>query len=1211
MNRLLRVFSSRWFWSMLGLVCLSCLVWWVGPLVSIAEWKPLESLWARVSVLVVCWLTFLFVLLFVLYRHRKAQRELEAGLQQGASISSRVGEANEGLSQKFAEALKVLRKVRAEESRGWLRRMLVTIDRQSYLYRMPWFAILGVPGSGKTTAVVHSGLKFPVGSESFDGVGGTRNCKWFFSDEAVLLDLAGRYCTHESDRLLDSAEWSHFLKLLKKTRARQPINGVVVSIAADTLLQGNKAELEIQGNAVRQRVQELQQELGVEVPVYLLVTKCDLVFGFMEFFDSLTQEERHQVWGVTLPLPEGAKGPVAFSQLPGMLEKLLVRVQELLPGKLQTENDLMRRSAMGVFPQSLFSIQSALLNFAESAFGPNAYQPRVLFRGVYLTSAAQQGQAIDPLFPVLPGALGVQESIVSKLGPHMSHRPFFLTRLFSDLILGESGLTAGGIYWSRKHSAIRIAGFAAVLSCFVIAVAAMMVAYSGNSGYIGVVDGRLPKTREAVDAITVSPDTRLVDLLPTLESVRSVATPEQTGRLFNLHGLGQSEKLISASSNAYQRMLEDTFLTQIHNRAEEGLTRYKNDPELLYETLKAYVMLHEPEHFNVDHFRAWVMLDWDMSQIRDIPPEQRKQLEAHLDQLLSKKIIQSKEPLRKELVNSVRTQIASVSLSARVYSRLKRLATNLSGVPPFRLTEVAGPSAGVVFVRASGAPLSQGVDGFFTIDGYRKAFLPELDQVLGELQKEEPWVLGVPAQSQSTAAALNVLGKSERPYDREKDQVKRLYLEEYGAAWEKFVSDVRIAPGRNLQQSVHLTRLISAMDSPLLYFLRGVARETSLGAATEGDLPDLEAAAKTVAGNVVDYKTKTQQERLRQFANLPANGSRQRAITRPEYMVDTRFEPIHRMVTPSSPGGPTPFDATMVLLSDYYNHLAATEAAIQAKGVLPQSDLPVRMKSEAQRMPAPVSGILQSLSETSTTNIQVQQRGNLSSMMNTSFGESCKQTVEDRYPFNRSNPVEVRRDDFVRYFAPGGALESFFQSNLAKDVDTSERKWVFKPIAGSSLPVDSSALLGFQHAQVIRNVFFSTGGAGANSPQLRFSIKPVEMGARVMKTVLDVGGQQIRYMHDATVLQNIVWPSPNGQSSVRLAMTSVTGEDIGSMSFDGEWSLWRVFDRAEVEATDRPETVRLVFKINNHFVKYEVTASTALNPFRMAELSQFKCPANL
>lgn len=1207
MNRLLRLFSNRWFWSALGVVCFSALVWWVGPLIRVAEWMPLEGLWVRVSVVVVSWLVFFALLAFAFYRHRRAQRELEAGLQQGASISSRVGEANEGLNQKFSDALKVLRNVRMEESKGWFSRLLVTIDRQSYLYRMPWFVMLGVPGSGKTTAVVHSGLRFPVGSESIDGVGGTRNCKWFFSDEAVLLDLAGRYCTHESDRLLDSVEWTHFLKLLKKTRSRQPINGVVVSIAADTLLLGNKAELEIQGNAVRQRVLELQQELAVEVPVYLLVTKCDLIFGFMEFFDSLTQEERQQVWGVTLPLPEGAKGTVAFSQLAGMLENLPRRIQDLLPGKLQAESDVMRRSAMGVFPQSLSAIQNALLNFAESAFGPNAYQPRVLFRGVYLTSAAQQGQAIDPLFPALPSALGVRESLVGKLGPHMSHRPFFLRRLFSDLILGESGLTARGVYWSRKHSIFRIAGFASILACFLIGAAIMLLAYDDNTGYIKTVDGRLPKTREAVDSITVSPDTRLVDLLPALEHVRAVADPVKSGGGFDLHGLGQSEKLQSASSNAYQRMLEDTFLSQINHRAEEGLIRYKNDPELLYETLKAYVMLHEPEHFNVDHFRAWVMLDWDMGQIRDVTTEQRKQLEAHLDQLLSKKIVQSKESIRKELVGAVRAQIASMALPVRAYSRLKRLAMDGgSGGAPFRLTEVAGPSAGAVFVRASGAPLSQGVDGFFTIDGYRKSFLPELDQVLGELQEEEPWVLGIPAQTQN--ATLNAIAKAERPYDRAKDQVKRLYLEEYVSVWERFVSDVRIAPGKNLQQSVHLTRLISAMDSPLLYFLRGVARETSLGAVTEDDLPGVAETARTVAGNVVDYKTKSQQQKLRQFANLPPSNVK-RAAMRPEYIVDNRFEAIHRMVTPSSPGGPTPFDSTMVLLSDYYNHLAATEAAIQARGVLPQSDLPVRLKSEAQRMPALVSSILQSLSETSTANIQVQQRENLSSMMKTSFGEGCKQAVDERYPFNRASAVEVRRDDFVRYFAQGGTLDSFFQNNLAKDVDTSSRKWSFKPIAGASLPVDSLALLDFQRAQVIRSVFFSTGGAGG--PQVRFSIKPVEMGKRVMKTILDVGGQQVSYMHDATAQQNLVWPSPNGQSSVRLAMTSVTGEDIGGMSFDGEWSLWRVFDRAEVEATDRPETVRLLFKINNHFVKYEVTASTALNPFRMAELAQFKCPANL
>ncbi|MBJ6594047.1 hypothetical protein JGT96_25900, partial [Enterobacter hormaechei] len=45
----------------------------------------------------------------------------------------------------------------------------------------------------------------------------------------------------------------------------------------------------------------------------VMLTKFDLVPGFMEFFDSLNREERAQVWGMTFALDDGksAEGPLA------------------------------------------------------------------------------------------------------------------------------------------------------------------------------------------------------------------------------------------------------------------------------------------------------------------------------------------------------------------------------------------------------------------------------------------------------------------------------------------------------------------------------------------------------------------------------------------------------------------------------------------------------------------------------------------------------------------------------------------------------------------------------------------------------------------------------------------------------------------------------------------------------------------------------------
>ena len=119
------------------------------------------------------------------------------------------------------------------------------------------------------------------------GVGGTRNCDWWFTDEAVFLDTAGRYTTQDSDAESDSVGWREFLALLKKYRARRPLNGVMVTVSAQDLLTLDPAGREAHVEAARNRLAELHHELQIQLPVYVLVTKCDLVDGFAEYFEDM------------------------------------------------------------------------------------------------------------------------------------------------------------------------------------------------------------------------------------------------------------------------------------------------------------------------------------------------------------------------------------------------------------------------------------------------------------------------------------------------------------------------------------------------------------------------------------------------------------------------------------------------------------------------------------------------------------------------------------------------------------------------------------------------------------------------------------------------------------------------------------------------------------------------------------------------------------
>ena len=211
MRLIRRIFFHRWLATLIGCVLLSLLVWFVGPLISVAGSSPLESDLVRFIVIGVIFLIWAIITLIGVWRSRKRDKQLVEGLTKGPDA---------------AETEIALLKSRIEDT---LKRLKSAPggDAKRHLYELPWYMLIGPPGSGKTTALVKSGISF-VGSdgrgvEAVRGIGGTRNCDWWFAEDAVLLDTAGRYTTQDSDTENDRKAWLGFIDLLKTYRDRKSV----------------------------------------------------------------------------------------------------------------------------------------------------------------------------------------------------------------------------------------------------------------------------------------------------------------------------------------------------------------------------------------------------------------------------------------------------------------------------------------------------------------------------------------------------------------------------------------------------------------------------------------------------------------------------------------------------------------------------------------------------------------------------------------------------------------------------------------------------------------------------------------------------------------------------------------------------------------------------------------------------------------------------
>ena len=241
-----------------GALVLALLIWFVGPLLAVADskfWAPAASRLVSISLLFLAWGLFIVFLSWRANVRKKAEAD-DVDAQERLRREGLISEEQVELRGRFKQALRTLKTSSLYRGRS-----------EKWRNELPWYLLLGPEGSGKTSLLDFSGLDFPLnkGDERrlTKDVGGTRYCDWYFADHAVLLDTAGRYLT-QPDVAVDSRAWHTLLSLLRKRRAR-PLNGVLVSIPVDTLLYASELELENLARQIRQRLHELHAELRAEV----------------------------------------------------------------------------------------------------------------------------------------------------------------------------------------------------------------------------------------------------------------------------------------------------------------------------------------------------------------------------------------------------------------------------------------------------------------------------------------------------------------------------------------------------------------------------------------------------------------------------------------------------------------------------------------------------------------------------------------------------------------------------------------------------------------------------------------------------------------------------------------------------------------------------------------------------------------------------------
>ncbi|KVD76788.1 type VI secretion protein VasK [Burkholderia sp. ABCPW 14] len=1168
--------------------------------------------WAAVAfaVAVALWLA---TKLWRRWRVRRANRRLGDILEQQAETGKMSAAAAEPAKQ--AE-LDVLRTRLADTVKTIKTSKIGQVSGGSALYELPWYIVIGNPAAGKSSAVINSGLQFPFADKNsavIHGIGGTRNCDWFFTTEGILLDTAGRYSVHEEDR----SEWLGFLDLLKRHRPKAPINGIIVT-ASIAELTGNRPEFAINlAKNLRQRVQELTEKLEVFAPVYVMFTKADLITGFTEFFSSSDRQEYDRVWGATLPYePDEKRDVVALFD--ERFEELYEGLKEISVAQLSISRGNKLSPGQLSFPLEFSTIKPALRSFLATLFENNPFQYKPIFRGFYFTSALQEGETNSAAAQRIATRFGLDAQSLPKPHSAFSKNGFFLRDLFSKVIFADRQTVRQ--FASPTKTRMRYATFFGFVAALALALGGWTWSTIGNQQLVSNVQAdldnvtRLQQNRNDLQSRLQAMDI-LEDRIEQLEQFRrdkplSVSLGLYQGDRLEQHLLteyynGVRQILLNPVSGNLASFLKDVNthpdqLAPMTRAPESGAVQAGAMPvstnpaaqgaapspavaqnprqgglyndaqptnvEDAYNALKTYLMLSDKRHVEQAHLtdqiaRFW--RGWLETNRGNMPRDEMiKSAERMITFYLSRvsdndwPMIEANLALVDQTRENLRRVVRGMPARQRVYEEIKARAS--TRFAPMTIARIVGEgNTGLV----AG---SYAIPGTFTREAWFQYVQPAIrDAATKELQAKD-WVLNT-----ATADDLTLEGSPEQI----QKTLVAMYKTEYAQHWQKFMQGIAVQGFGNFGQAVDaMNKLGDPQDSPIRKVLETAYDQTSW------DNPSLaNATIKKAQTGVVNWVKQwfTRQPGGQVAANIDINGNPADAPMGP---IGQEFIGLGRIVATH--------DGTS-MLKGYMDTLSKVRTrfnVIKNQGD-PGPGARQLMQQTLDGNGSELADSLKFVDEQMLTGLTDTQRKSLRPLLvrplmqafavviqpasvevnkvwNAQVYQPFQGSLANKYPFAAGAKVEAGASEIAQVFGPDGSVAKFVGTTLGplavRRGDTlSARTW-----GDMGLALTPDFTNGFARWVAPLAGGAAASGAASSEPQTVFQVLPQPSSGTTEYTIA-IDGQQLRYRNTPPQWTNFVWPNPQGSPGATLSATTFDGRTIQLVNEPGRYGLEKLINSAQ------------------------------------------------
>jgi type VI secretion system protein ImpL len=1060
------------------------------------------------------------------------------------------------------------------------------------LYHLPWYTIIGPPASGKTTLLRNSGLKFPHLAGMGDrvkGVGGTRNCDWWLTNDAILLDTAGRWSMEEDDQ----AEWFAFLDLLKRHRTQRPLNGVIaaISLAGDDETSISSVGLEhvrVLAGRMRERLDEITARLGVELPVYLLLTKCDLVSGFVDVFGSLPAAERRRVWGFTSPLLGSA------DESPG--ERFAVQYQLLCK---QLDQFCVQRMGHEVrpevvlrvyeFPAQLRTLEEKLVTFVDELFAESAFGETPAMRGAYLTSGTQEGAPADLLLEQMASSINVRPVLGE---PDVEEKKSYFLRDMLTEVVFEDRDVATTSRLELRHQQLR----RRLLTATLFAAAALLAALPTMSSRANL--AALAQTRELTTRVgqgDTPSDTTKPARIEDVVALKSEAERYEDGlpSIFASFGMYRGDDIEGPLVRYSDAALKEWVVRPLVNRSKQVLitiTEQRESVRLqrtadsslddasranLTSALKLHLLLSAPKEPCAPEPLArkpWLIDELGRLWNEADPTLDKAQLAERKTLLLRYLEMAAQHPSEMLFARDVRrVELARTALAVDDKAgALMSVVLERFGKENLTLAQLVGASS----LLTSAVP----INGAYTLDVWSQV---AREVVAGKSWQfgDESWVLGCDQESADKRRAAEQSGA-----------FQSTYLKRYEADWASFVQGISgRLPGAVSEAETMLTELIGR-PGVLGTLIERIKENTDLPPPPQ---PEEQAAAQELADKAI-AKLAAKSATLTTAAGLVKSAPQSDPALN---HLRSSFTDLTRFGVPRTDSGETALEQYRKQIEPVLQALrtyredaskveelgAATKTAISNTELLLNST-PGRWTGMLRSiLLPPLHGVLSMTS--------VDRGAQLQRKWCDLVYRPLQEELGGRYPWQPDSTSQIAGADLARWFSlEGGLVASFVSSQLSNYVVQEGNRYVFGgPRVAEARSLLREELLTFlNRANDLRLAFFPN-----KSPTMRMPFRiRVRGAAGYSVTSFAAGGRSVRYDSGAEVWTSMEWPGEASSDGATLTVTPYEGFAPKPLTLPGEWGLFMILDEQHghaqiLERGERSLTVGWKPKGSQNWVKVD------------------------